>query len=345
MKSNFVAVILSGGAGTRLWPLSRRHYPKQFIPLFDDKSLFIRTLERIVPLNPEYIVVVCNEAHRFMVMEYLHSMGLKKCIVIAEPESRNTAPAIALASLWLRAHAVDGPMLVLPSDHYMEEDNFGRYINDEIKHATKDYFITFGIKPMRAETGYGYIKIKNEKLPTNEESTQSDVRLIDVEEFVEKPNQTKAEAYIKSGLYYWNSGIFFFRVNPYLSALQHHQADIYDACNEALLKGKEAEIDGYRIINPDIECFRQSPDISVDYAVMEQLKNIRLCPLDIQWSDLGSWQALSEVQSTDEDGNKLSGGGNIVTEDSKDNIVYANNKLVVCLGINNHLIAETKDAV
>ena len=343
-KAKFIPVILSGGAGTRLWPLSRHHYPKQFIPLFGDKNLFTLTLERVVSMNPEHIVVICNEAHRFMVMEYLRGVKGQDCTIIAEPESRNTAPAIALASFWIRSRFEEMPMLILPSDHYMKENEFNNYINDEAIYAATDYFITFGIKPTRAERGYGYIKVNNKKPSTNGKE-QSKVQLTDVSEFIEKPDQARAEAYIKTGLHYWNSGIFLFKANNYLSALQQYQLEIYDACDKALGDDEGSLMDGYRIIKPKAKYFKQNPDISIDYAVMEHVENIRLCPMDIHWSDLGSWQALSEIQAKDDNENSLVGKGNIVTEDAKNNIIYADNKLVVCLGIDNHLVVETKDAV
>ena len=338
MKTSFIPVILSGGAGTRLWPLSRRHYPKQFIPLFGNKNLFTRTLERIIPLQPEHIIVVCNQAHRFMVMQYLRDMKLKNCTIIAEPESRNTAAAIALASFRLQQNFAHAPMLILPSDHYMEDRRFANYINDGLNNAAIDNFVTFGIKPTRIESGYGYIKIKNKR------ALQNEGQLIEVEEFVEKPDKKTAEKYIKTGLYYWNSGIFIFTVKRYLAALKQYQEDTYNACNTAYTKAKKGIIDGYCIINPDADSFLQSSDISVDYAVMERVKNICLCPMNIHWSDLGSWQALSETQGTDTDGNKLGGKGSSFMRDSSNNIIYADNKLIVCLGVDNHLIAETKDA-
>ena len=340
MNTKCIPVILSGGAGTRLWPLSRQHYPKQFIPLFDNKNLFTHTLERVISLDPEHIVVVCNEKHRFMAMEYLHAAGIKDCTIIAEPASRNTAPAIALAAFWLQSRFEDVPMLILPSDHYMKGENFSTYIDDELIAATADYFITFGIRPTQAETGYGYIQIENTELQANNGG-----QLVDVAEFIEKPKLENAEAYIKTGLHYWNSGIFLFRINHYLSALQRYHTDIYEACSNALSKGKIGIIDRYDILNPDPKYFKQSSDISIDYAIMERVDNIRLRPLDIHWSDLGTWQALSEVQDADDNGNVLGGKGHIVTQDSRDNIVYADDKLVVCLGIKDHLITETKDVV
>ena len=348
MNTKCVPVILSGGAGTRLWPLSRHYYPKQFIPLFDNKNLFTRTIERIMPLDPEHIVVVCNEQHRFMVLEHLHAAKVKSCTIIAEPASHNTAPAIALAAFCLSSlgsHFEDSPMLVLPSDHYMEEDGFSSYINDELIAAAADDFITFGIQPTRAETGYGYIEIENRTTPVNDKEKQSNSQLANVLNFIEKPALEDAKKYIETGSHYWNSGIFLLNIGHYLSALQHHQADIYEASNKALSKGRQAVIDGYSIMNPNSNCFSQNPDISIDYAVMERVNNIRLCPLNVRWSDLGTWQALSETQNTDDSENILSGDGNIVVQDSKDNIVYAGSRLVACLGIENQLIAETKDAI
>ena len=345
MNTKCIPIILSGGSGTRLWPLSRHYYPKQFIPLFDNKSLFSRTVERVMPLNPEHVVVVCNEKHRFMALEHLHVAGIKNCTVIAEPASHNTAPAIALAAFWLRAHFPDSAMLILPSDHYMEEYGFSDYIDDELIAATANDFITFGIQPTRPETGYGYIEIANEKAQTNNKEMQVNNRLGRVLKFVEKPKLEDAEKYIENGSYYWNSGIFLIKTDHYLSALQDHRADIYKASDAALSEGKQAIIDDYYVVNPDPECFSQNPDISIDYAIMERIDNIRLCPLNIYWSDLGTWQALSEIQGADDNNNVVSGKGNTVVQDSEDNIVYAGNRLVACLGIKNQLIAETKDAI
>ena len=345
MNTKCIPVILSGGAGTRLWPLSRYHYPKQFIPLFDDKNLFTLTVERIMPLNPEHVVVVCNEEHRFMVLEHLHAAKVKACTIIAEPASHNTAPAIALAAFWLRARFADSAMLILPSDHYMEEEGFSDYIDDELIAAATDDFITFGIQPTRAETGYGYIEVSNETASANDKEMQSNSRLASVLNFIEKPELKDAEKYIKTGTHYWNSGIFLLNINHYLSALQRYQADIYEASDRALDEGKQAIIDDYNIVNPNSKYFSQNPNISIDYAIMERVNNIRLRPLNIRWSDLGTWQALSETQGSDDSKNVLSGEGNIVVQDSKDNIVYASSRLVACLGVKNQLIAETKDAI
>ncbi len=344
MNTKCIPIILSGGAGTRLWPLSRHHYPKQFIPLFDDKNLFTLTVERIMPLHPEHVVVVCNKEHRFMALEHLHEVGIKNCTVIAEPASHNTAPAIALAAFWLRSQFSDSAMLILPSDHYMKEEGFSDYIDDELIAATANDFITFGIQPTRPETGYGYIEVENKTAKVSNKETQSN-RLARVLKFVEKPQLEDAEKYIKTGSYYWNSGIFLIKTDHYLSALQHHQMDIYNAGEKALSEGKQAIIDDYYIVNPDSKSFSQSPNISIDYGIMEQVDNIRLCPLDVHWSDLGTWQALSETQDIDSGKNAVSGKGHTVIEDSKDNIVYAGNRLVACLGIKNQLIAETKDAI
>ena len=344
MNTKCIPVILSGGAGTRLWPLSRHHYPKQFIPLFNDKNLFTLTVERIMPLHPQHVVVVCNEEHRFMALEHLHAAGIENCTVIAEPTSRNTAPAIALAAFWLRSHFSDSAMLVLPSDHYMKEESLSDHIDDELIAAVASDFITFGIQPTRPETGYGYIEVAGEIAQTKDKGVPSS-RLTRVLKFVEKPQLEDAERYIKTGSHYWNSGIFFIKTDHYLSALQRHQADIYNAGEKALTEGKQAIIDDYYVVNPNPKHFSQSPDISIDYGIMEQIDNIRLCPLDVHWSDLGTWQALSETQDIDNNKNVVSGRGHAVIEDSEDNIIYAGNRLVACLGIKNQLIAETKDAI
>ncbi len=298
-----------------------------------------------MPLHPQHVVVVCNDEHRFMALEHLHAIGIKNCTVIAEPASHNTAPAIALAAFWLRSHFSDSAMLILPSDHYMKEEGFSDYIDDELISATANDFITFGIQPTRAETGYGYIEVANETAQANNKKTLSNKQLASVLKFIEKPKLKDAEKYIKTGSYYWNSGIFLIKTDHYLSALQCHQADIYKAGEKALSEGKQAIIDNYYVVNPNLKYFCQSPNISIDYAIMEQVNNIRLCPLNVHWSDLGTWQALSEIQDIDSSKNAVSGDGDIVIQDSRNNIVYAGSRLVACLGIKNQLIAETKDAI
>jgi len=344
MKAKLIPVILSGGAGTRLWPLSRKHYPKQFIPLFNQHSLFMQTLHRIQPLAAQHTLVVCNEAHRFMVLQHLADAQIKQHTVISEPCSRNTAPAIALAAFWVLEHYPNSPLLVLPSDHYMAENDFASHISDTVLAAAKDCFVTFGVKPTRAESGYGYIKVADKKTAHEADSPRAAV-LYDVARFVEKPTAAAAERYIQSGLYYWNSGIFLFAAADYLEALKNYQSDVYQACRAAWDKQNNDTLGDHKFIRPDSKLFEQCPDISIDYAVMERVKNIRLCALDSHWSDLGSWQALAEVHGSDHNNNTLIGARDIVIEDSQNTIVQANGRLVVCLGLKDHLVVETKDAV
>lgn len=332
-----IPIILSGGAGVRLWPLSRKHFPKQFIPLLNDKSLFTQTFERIKPLQAESYIIVCNEAHRFMVLEEMRKMRIDNFELISEPVSRNTAPAIALAAHLVKEQFEDAAMLILTSDHYIgAKDNLVESIAPALTEPLADSFITFGIQPTYPETGYGYIQIADSTVPSN--------GLAEVLQFIEKPDLAKAKEYLQTTDYFWNSGMFLFKPDSYLSALQTYATEVAKSCQQAWSKRRVEDIVAKQLIRPDRQCFEQSPDISIDYAVMEKVDNIKLCPLDIHWSDLGSWQALADIKDGGEQTNQLL-KGKVVSEDSDNNIIYADSRLVVTLGVKNHLIVEMNDVV
>ncbi|MBT8115723.1 MAG: mannose-1-phosphate guanylyltransferase/mannose-6-phosphate isomerase, partial [Arenicella sp.] len=295
-----IPVILSGGVGSRLWPLSRGMYPKQLLPLVDPNySMLQQTVQRTEGLHGiSAPILVCNEEHRFMVGEQLHQIGIQDASIILEPEGRNTAPAIALAAFKLLQDGArvgaDELMLVMPADHVISDVSaFHRAILVARELADEDYLVTFGIVPQGPETGYGYIKAGS--------SGQSGG--LAVAEFKEKPDLNTAQAYVSSGDYYWNGGIFLFKASVFLAELAKLQPDVYRAA-ELAMSAAEPDLDFIRI---DKTAFTESPSISIDYAVMEHTDKAMVVPLDAGWSDVGSWSALWEAAPKDNSGNAISG--------------------------------------
>ena len=329
--SSLVPVILSGGSGSRLWPLSRKLYPKQFIPLKGDKSLFQSTLERIACLDSVgNIVTICNDEHRFMAAEQTRLSKINNSDIILEPVGRNTAPAITIAALHAVKNQPDACLLVLPADHILGDIKEFTSSVEQAYQAAKDNLVTFGVVPSRVETGFGYIKRGQDKISENAYS---------VKEFVEKPDHKTAEAYIESGNYLWNSGMFLFRADMYLQEIKQHQPEIYKACVTAYEKG-EKDLDFIRL---DEKSFSDAPDISIDYAVMEKTDKSAVIPLESGWSDVGSWDALWESFERDKNGN--ASYGDVVEEDCNGCFIHANHRLVAAVGIEDHVIVETADAV
>lgn len=324
-----IPVILSGGSGSRLWPLSRQQRPKQFLPVVDELTLFQSTLERLQGIpGLEAPLVVCNEDHRFMVAEQLRQLDLLSQGIILEPVGRNTAAAIALAALKLEAQNPEAVMLVLPADHVIHNQAaFHQAITTAEAEAKHSNLVTFGIVPTHPETGYGYIQAD---AATNNASP--------VKRFVEKPDLETAEAYLSSGEYYWNSGIFMFRVDAYLSSLADFQPDVLAACREAM---KQPAPDG-DFVRVEPESFATSPDISVDYAVMEKTEHAVVVPLDAGWNDVGSWSAVWEVGQQDESGNVVR--GDVLMQDASNNLVYSEQRLVSLVGVEDLIVVDTKDA-
>ena len=336
MSSNsLIPVILSGGSGTRLWPLSRKLYPKQFIPLNGDKSLFQATLDRISDLdNLDELIVVCNDEHRFMAAEQLRQAGIKKSAIILEPIGRNTAPAITIAALHALKNNENAELLVLPADHIVKDVNNFQTSVMHAKHAASEMLLTFGVVPSRVETGFGYIKRGKE---VEKFSNAHDVFM--VEEFVEKPDQVKAKEYLKSGDYLWNSGMFLFRADKFIDELKKHHPEIYSAC-ESAYQNAEQDLDFIRL---EESAFAKSPDISVDYAVMENTNKAAVVPLESDWSDVGSWHALWETFERDSENNATY--GDIVAQDCSGSYIHANHRLVTAVGVKDQVIIETADAV
>ncbi len=328
---SIIPVVLSGGTGSRLWPLSRKLYPKQFIPLKGDKSLYQSTLERITDLNGvEKILTICNDEHRFMAAEQARQTGVEHSEIILEPVGRNTAPAITIAALHAMSTQDDAYLLVLPADHILgDKQKFAVAVQYAYEVAANN-LVTFGVMPTRAETGYGYIKHDNKTISDNAYS---------VTKFVEKPDLKTAESYLKSGNYLWNSGMFLFRAELFLQEIQQYQPEVYNACKQAYEKS-EKDLDFIRLHE---ESFDSAPSISVDYAVMEKTKNVAVVSLESGWSDVGSWHALWD--SFEHDPNSNATYGDVVEEDCSGCLIHANNRLVAAVGVKDQVIVETADAV
>lgn len=323
-------VIMAGGSGSRLWPLSRSLYPKQFISLASDKTMLQDTLLRLEGLAHQDPLLICNQEHRFIVAEQLRQQGLQHGGIILEPVGRNTAPAIALAALQAIKAGQDPLLLVLAADHVIQQSlAFTQAVEAAIPSAEQGMLVTFGIVPTVPETGYGYIK-------QGELVGESAYR---VAQFVEKPNLATAEQYLSSGEYYWNSGMFLFKASRYLAELKAHRPDILKAC-ELAMQGARSDLDFIRL---DEDKFFECPDDSIDYAVMEKTQDALVVPMDAGWSDVGSFSALWEVSEKDSAGNVVV--GDVIFEQTRNSYIYAQNKLVSAVGVDNLVIIETKDAV
>lgn len=333
-----VPVILAGGSGTRLWPLSRKLYPKQFMRLTEDQTLLQCTLTRIANLDTiQAPIVVCNEAHRFIVAEQLREIEHQPETIVLEPVGRNTAPAIAVASL-LAVEAHENPtLLVLPADHYIRNpQGFIDTLRQGARFAGQDKLVTFGIVPDAPETGYGYIR-KGSELDTEKGHTSPRVWKID--EFVEKPDIKTARSYMESGDYCWNSGMFIFKARRFLDELATHAPDMVEACRQAISCGR-VDLDFFRL---DRSAFEACPSDSIDYAVMEKTDAGVMVALDSKWNDLGSWGALWQAGPKDDNQNVVV--GDVYLQNVQDCYVHAASRLVTAVGLNEHVIVETQDAV
>lgn len=322
---------MAGGSGSRLWPLSRSMFPKQFLALDKKNNLTMlqATLDRVNQMSTLEPIIITNEQHRFIVAEQLREYGVKTRIIL-ESVGRNTAPAIALAAFEAIKDGEDPVLLVLAADHVvLNKQAFQTSVSNALVQAQSGYLVTFGIVPTVPETGYGYIR-RGEKLTDGAYS---------VAQFVEKPSFETAQKYIASGNYYWNSGCFMFKASCYLSELRRFSPEIYEACEKATKK-QQTDIDFIRV---DEEEFLKCPDDSVDYAVIEKTDKAVVVPMDAGWSDVGSWSALWEVSDKDE--NQNSYHGDVIMKNTSDCYIYAPNKLVAAVGLENIVIIDTKDAV
>ena len=329
---NITPVILSGGSGSRLWPLSRTMRPKQFLAVTDEKTLFQLTLQRLhgIPgLLPP--VIVSNQEHRFLVAEQCREAGVAPSAIILEPFGRNTAPAITAAALHAQHAGADPVLLVLPSDHvFANPEAFRQSVIRAAQAAEQGQLVTFGITPTHPETGYGYICIQEK---TAAEGVSKVAR------FVEKPDMATAEQYVASGEYFWNSGMFMFRTSTYLEELKHWHPSMLQQCEQAFDKAR-TDLDFIRL---DDEAMRSCPSDSVDYAVMEKTDKASMVSLDAGWSDVGAWASVWQVVPKDEHGNALR--GDVIVEGATDCYVHADHRLVTMLGVKDLVVIETADAI
>lgn len=323
-------VIMAGGVGTRLWPLSRSQYPKQFLAISPDgKTMLQSTMLRLAGLNASKPLLICNEEHRFLAAEQLRVIGCDDASILLEPMGRNTAPAIALAALQARKNGDDPILVVLAADHVIcDVAAFHQCMQSALVLAEGGKLVACGVKPTHAETGYGYIE-QGDALGGG----------FLISRFVEKPDEVTARNYINSGFFLWNSGIFVFKASRYLEELNRFSPEILNACQSSI-DGAQEDLTFIRV---DRQAFEACPSDSVDYAVMEKTAEAVVVPMEAGWSDVGSWSALWDVSTKDDDNNVLL--GDVLACDSTGNYVQSSSRLVATLGIQNLVVVETKDAV
>jgi len=328
-----IPIILSGGSGTRLWPLSRTLYPKQFLPLVGEKTMFQQTVSRAMALpDVQAPIVLCNEEHRFLVAEQLRQAGVVAREIVLEPVSRNTAPAATVAALCALGIDESALVLIMPADHIVaDEAVFAEAVGLAIPAAREGRLVTFGIKPTRPETGYGYIRLGRE--------IDGIKGMREVSEFKEKPDLKSAELFLQAGDYVWNSGIFLFSAKSYLAEIEQHAPSILTSCRAALDDAAH-DLDFVRLGK---EKYSACVEDSIDYAVMERTKHAAVVPIDTGWNDVGSWRSLWEIADRDECGNAFI--GDIVAHETTDTYVHARHRLVATVGVENLVIVETSDAV
>lgn len=345
-------IILSGGSGTRLWPLSREHYPKQLLAFLGSRSLLQETVSRMDGLGkaiPPFVMstplLVCNEEHRFMVAEQVRELGVSDATIILEPVGRNTAPALTLAALALEKNGDEAVMLVMPADHVIRDPvTFGVAMAEAVALAEEGALVTFGIVPSGPETGYGYIRVGDTLRPSRDGSTAITPRALAA--FVEKPDRATAEGYVASGEYLWNSGMFVMKPAVWLRAMAQYRPDILAACRRAD-EGGVQDRDFYRV---DKKAFSQCPSDSIDYAVMEKLTSqpveglwAAVVPLAAGWSDVGAWSAVWEVGMPDIDGNVTK--GDVYTHATRNSLLISEYRMVAGVGLEDMVVVETADAV
>lgn len=327
-----IPVILSGGSGTRLWPLSRALRPKQLLCMVSNHTMIQDTITRLSGITDlSDPIIVCNEEHRFTIAEQMREIDINPSAIILEPFGKNTAPAVAIAALQSQKEAKDPVLLILPADHVIGDvAAFHSVVETGYQAALDGKLVTFGIVPNAPETGYGYIKAG---------SKQNDEQVFCVDKFVEKPDAETAKSYINDGSYYWNSGMFMVRASTYLQELKSHNSEMFECSKESLIS---ATID-MDFIRLDSNVFEKCPADSIDYAVMEKTSSASVIPVDMEWNDIGSWSALWEVGVSDENGNVIH--GDVVLEDTNDSYIHADSRLVTAVGLSDHVIVETADAV
>ncbi len=329
--TQIIPVILSGGSGTRLWPLSRGLLPKQLLPLTSDHSMLQETVLRASGGDFAAPLIICNEKHRFMVAEQLRELGVEPLAIVLEPVGRNTAPAAAVAALLIAEQAPDTMMMILPSDHVIAQPERFHQASALACSAVEDgALVTFGIQPDKPETGYGYIKGGD---------TMTMDGVLRVERFVEKPDQETAQGYLDDGGYYWNSGMFLFSPHDFLGELEKFNPEMLAACRTAL---SAAQTD-HDFVRLDHDAFAASPSDSIDYAVMEKTDHAAVIPVDLGWNDVGAWSALWEIGEQDADGNVLR--GDIVTQNVHGSYIRSEGPLVAASDIDDVIIVATDDVL
>ena len=334
-KDILIPVILCGGEGSRLWPLSRQSFPKQFISIFDNKySLLQNTEKRINGIkNIQNPILICNESHRFIVAEQMREINVEPNSIILEPIGRNTAPAICIAALKAMEKDKDSILIILSSDHTIKNvDKFLEVINSGIDFAKLDHLVAFGIIPSFPATGYGYIK-------SEEEFNISSINGLKISEFIEKPDIKRAKEFIKNKRFTWNSGMFMFKAKVILDEICHFYPEIFNSCLESFNKSTK-DLDFVRLDN---NAFEECPNVSIDVAVMENTSNGIVLPLDVGWNDIGSWKSVWENSAKDANGNYSK--GKVLLKDSKNSYFRSEDRLIVGLGIEDLLIIETSDAI
>ena len=331
-----IPIILSGGTGSRLWPLSRGLYPKQLLPLVNSHTMLQNTVMRTAGI-PDITdpILVCNDDHRFMVAEQMRQLDITPASIILEPMGRNTAPAVAVAALHALTYAENPVLLVLPADHVIEDISaFHQAIEIVTPAAVDGKLVTFGVCPTGPETGYGYIKASRPL-----EGSVSEKAVLKVDGFVEKPDKATAQGYLALGDYFWNSGMFMFTARQYLEELERCSPKMAGSCRKVYAQA---------VMYPDFirlekDVFSVCPSDSIDYAVMEKTSDAVVCPLNAGWCDVGSWSALYQIGKPDEDGNVLK--GDVYLHDTKNCYIFADERLVAAVGMEDHIIVETADAI
>ena len=326
-------VILSGGAGTRLWPLSRASYPKQLLKLSSARTMLQDTVARgLIDVGFAAPLLVCNEDHRFLVDDQLQQIGIKPQAILLEPKARNTGPAIAAAALWLLTRDPDALMLVQPSDHVIASPaDFHRAVMRGLAAAQEGRLVTFGIKPVRPDTGYGYIQ--------SGQALDGSDGVFTVDRFVEKPDRETAQRFVDSGAFFWNSGIFLLSARAYLGELSRINPAMLEACERSVRDGQE-DLSFFRLCD---KSFGEAPELSIDHAVMEHTSRAAVVPVDMAWSDVGSWPALRDIAQTDGDGNVLQ--GDVVVDGVQNSYIRSEGRLVAAVGLDNVVVVATDDAV
>lgn len=332
-----IPVLLCGGVGSRLWPVSREHYPKQFLQLAGEESLLVQTLNRAARIPRSHSpIVVCNDEHRFLVAEQLRCAGVRPAAILLEPEGRNTAPAVAVAALQALTLDPEAILLVLPADHVITDvEAFATAVEQGLEPAASGHLVTFGIVPSVPETGYGYIRAGGRWKGAGDSAAGP----LQLHQFVEKPDLTTAQSYLASGDYLWNSGMFLLRADSYLAELEAFAPEILTAARSAV---EQAQVD-LDFIRLDAGAFAGCPCDSIDYAVMEHTEKGVVVPLSCGWSDVGSWSSLWEVESKDEVGNAVR--GDVLLHEVNNSYIRSESRLVAAVGVSDLVVVETSDAV